>query len=183
MHRLTFLLRSVLVFSAISSAAADTGYKIYSDGDQVRILAGDLKRTIYVKGGEVCTTSIAVAGEEILAGTANELSFCMEKAVPNREPLGAAPEGGGSVAQEAMMSDSTDHLRIKEEGGSIYSGQVTWKESRVFTGRTWGGVFNFVNCRHSSPEAGIRQLIIRARALNDVTLGGVAINMAWFNPG
>lgn len=178
MHRFGFLIYSIFLLSAISpSDAADNSYKIYSDSDQVHIFAGDLKRTINVKGGDVYTTSIEVAGEKILAGAANELSFCIEKAVPNRCPVGLNPKTAGSVTQKTTMSDSKDALSIKKESGSISLGEVMWQGPRVFTGKTWGGVFNFVNCQYSSPEPGIRQLIIRTRTLNDTILSGVAINI------
>ncbi|MBW8016681.1 MAG: hypothetical protein FVQ82_10875 [Planctomycetes bacterium] len=100
--------------SAVSPSAAADSYKIYSDRDQVHIVAGDLTRTIILKGSDVYTTSIAVAGEKILAA-ANELSFRIEKAVPNRCPVGLDPKTGGSVTQKTTMSDSTDALSIKKE--------------------------------------------------------------------
>lgn len=177
MHRSGFLIYSIFLLSAISPSAADNSYKIYSDRDQVHIFAGDLKRTINIKGGDVYTTSIEVAGEKILASAANELSFCIEKAVPNRCPVGLDPKTGGSVTQKTTMSNSTDALRIKKESGSISPGEVMWQDPRFFTGKTWGGVFNLVKYQYSNPQPGIRQLIIRNRSLNDAILSGVAINI------
>ncbi|MCF7957721.1 MAG: hypothetical protein K9M57_04655, partial [Phycisphaerae bacterium] len=37
-------------------------YRMYSDSDQVHIAAGDLTRTIRIRGGDVYTTNLAVAG-------------------------------------------------------------------------------------------------------------------------
>ena len=137
MHRFTFLIHSMFLLSAVSpSAAADKSYKIYSDRDQIHIVAGNLKRTINIKGRNVYTTSIAVAGEKILAGAANELSFCIEKAVPNRCPVGLNPKTGGSVTQKTTMSDSTDALSIKKESGRFRFNK--W-EAENHTAEIWPG--------------------------------------------
>ncbi len=186
MHRFGFHIYSIFLsaffgggcLSSVVSASDASGntYKIYSDGDQVHIVAGNLKRTINIKDRDVYTTSIAVAGEKMLAA-ANELSFCIEKAVPNSCPVGLNPKAAGSVTQETTMSDSTDALSIKKEGGSVSAEEVKWQYPRVFTGKTWGCVFNLVKYQYSTPQPGIRQLIIRNRALNDAALSGVAINI------
>ena len=175
--KVLLLIHSMFLLAAISPCvAADNNYRIHSDSDQIHIVAGDLTRTIMIKGRDVYTTRIAVAGENMLAA-ANELSFCLEKAVPNRCPVGLDPKTGGSVTAKTTMSDLTDALSLEKEGGSVSTGQVTWQDSRVFTGKTWGGVFNLVNHKLTHPKPGIKQLIIRNRVLNDATLSGVAINI------
>ncbi|MCF7957351.1 MAG: hypothetical protein K9M57_02750, partial [Phycisphaerae bacterium] len=134
-------------------------------------------RTIRIRGGDVYTTNLAVAGEKLLAEAANELSFCIEKAAPNRCPVGLDPKTAGSVTQKTTTADATDALSVKKEGGSVSSGVVTWQDSRAFTGKTWGTVFNLVNCQYAHPQPGVSQVIIRARSLNDPVLRGVAINI------
>ncbi|WP_018968578.1 alpha-galactosidase [Rubritalea marina] len=162
--------------AADQSGLTDQTCNIISDGDQVRILAGNLTRTINIKDSDVYTASISVAGEQIMEG-ANELSFRIEKAFPNRCPVGVDAKSGGSITQKTSVSNSTDALEIKEEGGKVLDGGVKWQEPRDFSGKTWGKVFNLVNSQCSSPEPGTTQLMIRARALDDATLKGVSVNI------
>jgi hypothetical protein len=159
-----------------SAASASDIYLIQSDGDRVVIFAGDLARTIGINGGNVCTSSLAVGGEDILAG-ADEISFRIENALPNRCPVGLDAKTAGSVTQKATVSNSTDALDVDKEGGSVSADEVKWENSRVFSGKGWGAVFNLVNCQYSSPEPGVKQVIIRARALDDSIVGGVSINI------
>ena len=175
MRRIVLLMHVIFLVSAVS-VAAENSTKIYSDRQQIHIIAGDLTRTINIDGSDFYTTSIAVDGEEMLAA-ANELSFSIEKAVPNRCPVGLDPETGGSVTQKTTMSDSTDALSVKKQDGSIASDQVKWAGQRSFTAKTFSEVFNLLKYSFSAPEPGIRQLIIRGRALDDAVLGGVVINI------
>lgn len=50
-----------------AAAAVDEDYRIYTDGDQVHIVAGKLTRTIHIRGRDVDTISLAVAGDNILS--------------------------------------------------------------------------------------------------------------------
>jgi hypothetical protein len=159
-------------------SAAQDRYRIDSHGDQVRIVAGELTRTIHVTDTHVYTTDLAVAGDDIL-GAAEELSFSIERAVPNRCPVGLDPKTGGAVTQETTLSNATDALDVRKVSGSNVFEEVQWQEPRVFAGRTWGSVFNFTKTQFSSPRPGVRQLIIRARVLDDATLNGVAIMIVY----
>ncbi len=177
MDRFVFLIQSMFMLAAmVPCVAADTDDRIYADGDRIHIAAGALTRTIHIKDRDVCTTRIAVAGDNMLAA-ANELSFCLEKAVPNRCPVGLDPKTGGSVAAKTTTSDSTDALSLDREGGSVTPGLVTWQDPRTFVSRTWGRVFNLVKYEISSPQPGVRQLVIRSRALDDPDVSHVAINI------
>ena len=178
MYRVVFLLVCVCVLSVtLPSRAAADGSGMFADRDGIRIVAGDLQRTLRIKDGNVCTTGIAAAGEDLLASAANEMSFRVEKAVPNRCPVGLDPQVAGAVPRKTTVSDSTDALDIEKDGGPASPGQVTWQAPRTFAARTWGDVFDQVTHSISSPGPGITQLIIRSRALQDETLGGVAINL------
>jgi len=187
MLRFVFVLFSVVLmlvgggcFSAVAGtpppASASDVYSIQSDGGLVRIFAGDLVRAIDIKGGNVFTVSLAVGGEDVLAG-ADEISFRIENALPNRCPVGLDAKTAGSVTQKTTVSNSTDALDVDKEGGSVSADEVKWQNPRVFSGKNWGGVFNLVNCQYSSPQPGVKQVIIRARALDDSVVSGVSINI------
>ncbi|MCF7956174.1 MAG: hypothetical protein K9M75_10255 [Phycisphaerae bacterium] len=164
-------------FSAVAGpSSASDSYMIQSDGDLVVIFAGDLARVINIKGGNVWTGSLAVGGEDILAGC-DELSFRIENALPNRCPVGLDAKTAGSVTQKTTVSNSTDALDINQEGGSVSGDEVKWENPREFAGKSWGAVFNLVNCQYSSPEDGVKQVIIRARAIDDSMLKGLSINI------
>ena len=165
----------MLVLSGV--VAGDGDYRIYSDGRKVYLVAGDLKRTISIEGSEVSTGSISVGGEEMLSGSADEVSFCIDKSVPNRRPVGIDPDEGGSVTQKTAVSDSTDALDIEEEGGKDSAEKVSWIEPRIFRASSWGEVFKLVKYRISKPEAGVEQLAIRGRAVDDKVLKGVSVNI------
>ncbi len=175
MHGLMVRLLSVSLLTSVS--VEGDGTKIYSDGGKVHIVAGDLVRTVAIKDSNVFTANIAVDGGELLAAHANEVSFRIEKAVPNRCPVGLDSETDGSVTRKKGVSDSADARKGKSDVNEVGSEQVTWSEPRIFTGKGWGKVFNCVNCRYSNPQPGIKQVIIRTRALDDPIVGGVSINL------
>ena len=137
MFRIGFVLLSVVLmlvgggcFSAVAGPATSTaaavaapasdGHSIQSAGDLVCLFAGDLARTININGGNVCTSSLAVGGADILA-VADEISFRIENALPNRCPVGLDAKTAGSVTQKTTVSDSTDALDVNKEGGSVYA--------------------------------------------------------------
>ncbi len=75
------------------------------------------------------------------------------------------------------MSDTTDALIVKKEGSLGSSDQVTWQETRVFSGKTSGMVSNLDKHQFTRPQASIRQPVIRNRELDDPCLSGLAITI------
>jgi hypothetical protein len=82
------------------AAAADPS--IVTEGDAIRIKAGVLERIIRVSGGNVATESLTVSGTALSVGRADELSFRITRAEPNRNPLELPLDRGGPALGRAF---------------------------------------------------------------------------------
>ena len=88
MKHLLFALTALLpplAGPAASASAADPC--IVREGEGIRITAGVLERVIRVSGGNVASESLTVSGTPLIDGRADELSFRIARATPNRNPL------------------------------------------------------------------------------------------------
>ena len=102
-HRLPVVLMSACLAAWVSSAiGAEDG--IHAEGSKLRLQAGILQRMIDIAGGELATTSLTVAGQEILAARAQEFTVTISRAEPNRRPPGLKPGAEGTIDSVKMFA-------------------------------------------------------------------------------
>jgi hypothetical protein len=173
---------SMLVASvALSASAADPC--IVREGESIRITAGVLERVMRVSGGNVSTGKLTVSGAPLVDGRANELSFRIARAEPNRNPLELPLDSGAAAVsvQEAKAND-TDALDISgkaEPETKHTAGQLQWTDERSFSAGSWGACFDLLNATITTPQPGTQRLVIRARPLKDPLLAGLSVNLIY----
>ena len=175
------VLAALCGFVAHSTASAEAG--IVREGETIHLSAGVLERVIRVSGGNVSTERLTVSGTPLLDGRADELSFRIARAEPNRNPL-ALPLASGAAAtsvREAKAND-TDALDISGKAqpeAAHAAGQLQWTDARSWSAGSWGASFDLINATISTPQPGIQRLVIRARSLKDPLLSGVSVNLIY----
>lgn len=181
---------------------SETGrYTISAEDGKVVLNAGILQRILHVSEDGVFTANITVDNESLINQNAEEVSFRISKADPNREPGVLNTENGGAINIEATEKEGTDALNIKNdeensrepvdwmnyrlhnwekvESDAGIENITNWVEHRVFTGKTWSSVFNHQNVNIYNPFPGVTRLIVRTRSLSDETLAGMVINLIY----
>ena len=168
-------------FVAPSATAADPC--IVRDGETIWIKTGVLERVIRVSGGNVATEKLTVSGTPLVDGRADELSFRIARAEPNRNPLELPLDSGAAAVsvQEAKAND-TDALNIsgktKPETNET-AGQLQWTDERAFSAGSWVQCFDLANVTITVPQPGTQRVVIRARSLKDPLLAGVSVNLIY----
>lgn len=171
----------LLVLVGPSAIAKETDPSIVADGDAIRIKAGVLERVIRVSGGNVATESLSVSGTPLIAGRADELSFQITRAVPNRNPLELPLENNAAALSvtEAKAND-TDALKVSgKTKPEPTAGQLQWTDERSFSAASWGPCFDLTNVAVTVPKPGVQRVVIRARSLKDPLLAGVSVNLIY----
>jgi hypothetical protein len=185
MKRYTLITAGILVvfaqFFAGSATAADVS--IVREGETIRLKAGVLERVIRVSGGNVATESLTVSGTPLIAGRADELSFRITRAEPNRNPLELPIDSGGPALNVAeAKANDTDALevsgKVKPETKPA-AGQQRWIDGRTFSAASWGQCFDLTNVTVTTPRAGTQRVVIRSRSLTDPLLAGVSANLIY----
>jgi len=163
----------------VGSGRADTAYDVIRSENGLRLRAGIFERIIEIEGTNVSTSRLSVAGEELLSGPANEVSFTIHFARPDAEPKGIKP---GTVAaavqaQDDAAADVTDILIVKKEDGYEVKQAVEWIDPITVTGRHWDVVFDTLTHNVTCPEPGTTRLNIRARAARSGKLRGLSVDL------
>ena len=165
------------------AAASVPDPSIIREGGTIRIKAGGLERIIQVAAGNIATKSLTVAGTPLIADPANEFSFRISLATPNRNPLELLAKNDAAAVNVAeAKANDTDTLKLSTDpkpAAKPTEGQVTWTNDRSFSASSWGQCFNLVNVTLAAPKSGTQRLIIRARPLNDPLLAGLSINLIY----
>jgi hypothetical protein len=181
------MLKKIFVAGAVSlmslltacQANADNSVTISRKGDTVELKAGPLKRTLRVSGGKVTLESLTLAGKPLIADKANEVSFQISRATPNRNPAALKPADKKVINVKATQGDGTDTLLVKKPVPTTLPSEVKWTDNRSFAGRSWNRCFDLSNVAIVSPKPGMQRLIIRARSLKDPALAGVSVNIIY----
>jgi len=166
---------------AAAATAADP--YIVREGETIRIKAGMIERVIRVSGGNVATDRLTVSGTPLLDGRADELSFRIARATPNRNPLELHAESGAAAVSvteaEAGGTDSLNLSATAKPQTKKAAAQVAWVDARSFTAGSWGQCFDMANVTVTAPEPGTQRLVVRARPLKDPALAGVSVNLIY----
>ena len=101
--RAQWVLAGVLAVRMVSPVTgSEAGHGIWREGDEIRIRAGVLERTLRVSGGRVELLDLQVAGRSLIEDGARGTSFQVSRAVPNRDPLELLA-GEGDARRGLMM--------------------------------------------------------------------------------
>lgn len=174
-----FLLSQWVAFTVVATTPS-----IVKEGDTLRITAGVLERVIRVSGGNVATERLTVSGVSLIEGGANEVSFRIMRAEPNRNPLDLLPLQNNAAALSVAESKANDTDALKISGQSklepqATSGQVQWRDARAFTAAAWGGCFDLATVAVAPTRPGVQRVVIRGRSLKDPVLAGVSVNLMY----
>ena len=188
MKRHTLIAAAVLLIMpaqgiAHAAAPAESSISINTEGDTIRIKAGVLERVIRTSRGNVATEGLTISGAPLLAGTANELSFRITRAEPNRNPL-ELPIDNGAPALNVAEAKANDTDALKVSGDTKpetqpTAGQLRWINERTFSAGTWRECFGLTNVTLTAPNPGTQRVVIRSRSLNDPLLAGVSVNLIY----
>lgn len=169
--------------SAAPAAPAATDPRIVREGEVIRITAGVLERVIHVAGGNVATGSLTVTGTPLIDGRADELSFRITRANPNRNPQELLSNNGGAALRvteaKANGTDALDVDKAAKPAAGKTDGQVAWTDERAFTAGSWGECFDLTNVTVTTPQPGVQRLMVRARSLKDPVLAGLSVNLVY----
>ncbi|HKK19617.1 MAG TPA: hypothetical protein VJ952_13140, partial [Opitutales bacterium] len=177
---------SILPFLALTAAAPVTTLlhgqdhsAIQQSGEHIELRAGILHRLISTAGTNVSTQRIEVDGTPLLTSPADEISFRLDKASPNRRPVGLDPQTSGTLTQKTTVSDATDALEVQQEDSDQSADAIEWHEIGTFKGVDLGGRFDLQNTLLSRPEPSVQQLILRNRVTREPDLRGLSINLVY----
>jgi hypothetical protein len=177
------LVMLLLVPAGSCAGAREAATSIVRDGDSVRINAGVLERVIRVSGGNVATEGLTLSGTPLIAGRAEELSFRVTRAAPNRNPLELTIDNGGAALNLAeAKANETDALEISGKTKAEpkpAAGRLQWIDERSFSAASWGECFDLASAAVTTPRPGTQQVVIRSRSLKDPVLAGVSVNLIY----
>lgn len=157
----------------------DDQLAIQQSGQQIELRAGILHRVISTAAANVATQRLEVDGTPLITSPADEVSFRLDKASPNRRPIGIDPQTGGTLTQKTTVSDATDALEIDQEDSDQSPETVAWHEIGTFKGGDLGCTFDLQNSLLSRPDPSVQQLILRNRVTREPELRGLSINLVY----
>ena len=175
---LTVLL-ALLAGPFLTAMAAESS--IVREGEVIRLKAGVLERVIRVTAGNIATEALTVSGAPMIDSRANELSFGISRANPNRNPLELlSNSAAAAVRLTEAKADDTDALDVSgTEKPKDADGQLAWTDARSFSAGSWGLCFDLTNVTVTAPKSGTQRVVIRARPLKDPMLTGLSVNLIY----
>jgi hypothetical protein len=169
------LIALLIASSAWPGAAAEI---IVRDG-VAALRSGALERVVRVGDGNVSTTSLSVAGREVLAEPAREFSMVLSREKSNRAPRGlTAAEAGeknyfGGGASARWRSEGFDPSRYDDPRPDA----PKWIEPRAIEGKSWRLSGAAPLTEVTRPAPGVTRLAVRMAAGKDPALAGVHIEL------
>jgi hypothetical protein len=156
--------RYLVVGLAVACASSSLAAEISLAPGEAVLRAGSLRRVIRMAGGTVSTTSLAVAGREMLAAPAREFSVVVTHERSNRAPRGLTSEeageknyfSGSGVAR--WRSEGFDPARYDDRRPDA----PQWVEPRAIDARTWRIAGGKLTAAVSKPAPGVKHLSLRA---------------------
>ena len=130
----------LLCFSGYGADKQSAGWSVEKRDSIYSLKAGILQRDlVWTKSGLVCP-SISVSGNNLLSIPAEEITFCIRKAFPNKQPTGIEYSTEGGVEQADAVKNQTDALAVKKKV-SHQDTSVQWIDSLKITNATIGDIF------------------------------------------
>jgi len=148
-------------------------------GDQVRLEAPGLARTLRITKSGVASTSLKVHGTELLAGPSHEFRLQFQFASPNRKPQGLKPGEGGVTNSTAHFRQSgTDTLDVTTVGGPIDEG-VRWVNPVNIRGDTSGKALGPFTATVTPRKEGVTRLTLGAGPASQGPLASVSVRLIY----
>lgn len=174
---LLLLIASILVNAPTKMTAA---LPFAVSDNQVHVAAGILERTIDLAGGNLSTTRLRVAGQDLLAGPAHEVSFTVTRAEPNGKPKGLQPGEGGSIDSVKTFSPYPGHHNDPSTYDDAALGQTTrWVEPAAVRASQWADLFARATPEVSTPAPDVSRLTTLARAHKGSPLDGLVVAVVY----
>lgn len=152
---------------------------ISKGGEEVRLEAPGLARTLRISKSGVASTSLKVGGTELLAGPSHEFHLQFQFASPNRKPQGLKPGEGGVINSTAQFRNSgTDTLDVTTAGGAVEEG-VRWINPVTIQGDASGENLGPFTPIITPPKEGVTRLTLRAGPTPQGPLAGVSVTLIY----
>jgi hypothetical protein len=172
------MFRNLIVLLALGALAAPAA-EISVRGGKAVLRAGALTRVVDFGDGNVSTSSLNVAGHEILAEQAREFSVVVSREKSNRAPRGLTPAeaveknyfGGGTAAR--WRSEGFDPSRYDDTRPDA----PKWVEHRAMDGKSWALTGAAPATEVTKPAPGVTRLVIRLAADKDPALSGLTFEL------
>ena len=168
------------VFAALLWAAgALQGAEISIATGRAVLKSNPIERVIRLDDGNVRTTSVTVAGNEVLAAPAREFSVVVSREQSNRRPRGLRP------GETDEKNEFTAGMRARWRGEEFDPGRYDdtradapkWVDARPVAASSWSGCAGKPVATVSKPAAGVTHLTIRTALARDAVLEGVAVEL------
>lgn len=130
-------------------------------GTQIIFRAGLLSRDLSTAEGNLTGTSFQISGEELLQSAAEEVTFTVHFAQPNREPIGIKPGESGVEPKSAKLPMSFPMKSLKHmEEDYVDTKGVEWISPVSVSSKNWNQIFNTMRTQVYTPSAGVTRLDI-----------------------
>lgn len=133
---------------------------IQKKGNEISIRAEILEQKLVLTDDGFFTSALLVAGENMLKANSDEISFSIHKASPNIKPEGIRYSSESGVEQSNVDQNQTDALSVKKAKGGI-AVNVQWVDSMHIAGKTFADIFTSENYEISSPQQGVKRLVVK----------------------
>ncbi len=171
----TRVLLLLLVLPAVARA------QITPSGDRILLKAGSMERVLSLRGGNISTLSFSVAGEEMLASPARELSVTVAREESNQAPRPLLP---GETAEKNDFS-SANRSRWRSEGfdPSRYDDPrpqaPRWADAEPLETRAWATLVEPPSAAITRPAAGPAGLTLTAAFRKESLFHGLSVELAY----
>ncbi|MCE4565898.1 alpha-galactosidase [Maribellus sp. CM-23] len=162
-YKLKLLLPGVLMFAILfgcTNKPDEVNWAIQKKGNEINISAGIFEQKLVLSDDGFFTSALSVAGENVLKANSDEISFSIHKASPNIKPEGIRYSSESGVEQSNAEQNQTDALSVKKVKEGI-AANVQWGDSMYIAGETFVDVFAFEDYEISSPQQGVKRLVLK----------------------
>ena len=143
--------------------------------------SNSIERVIRLDDGNVRTTSLTVAGHEMLAAPAREFSVVVSREQSNRRPRGLR------AGETDEKNNFTAGMRARWSGEEYDPGRYNdtrpdapkWVDARTVVASSWSGWAAKPDATVSKPAAGVTRLTIRTVLAGGQVLEGVAVDLIY----
>jgi hypothetical protein len=179
MHFDTTRILLALLVAACSAQFLRAGITI-RDGTAV-LSSGAIARTVDFGDGNASTSSLSVAGREILAERAREFSLVVTREKSNRPPRGLQPAEAGEKSYFSgalaarWRSEGFDPARYDDKRPDA----PKWIEPRAMEGKSWKLSGAAPQAEVARPSPGVTRLTITLPADKDPELAGLTFQLIY----
>ena len=165
----------ILLFSCTLAAAAAG---VFANERSVKIVAERFAREISLVEGNVSTTNLAIAGHNLLSGSACDFSCRISFAQPNRRPPGMQPDGTPPIDSTKHFGPGVDSFRAPAGSDQTNTG-VKWENAIQVRADSWARQFGKLQVSVIKPAPGCQRVIIATSKVRTPDLKGLKIKLVY----